>query len=103
MNSLDNPFSFDNPFSRDRNVDHSERVAAIKVWTRQALALTDEATVSVSQFGCAKPTCPRNLTAILVMSQDTPARKVTMHKSIVDVCEDDVVEAWSELSNNPPS
>jgi hypothetical protein len=102
MSFPDDPFSL-NPFNRDRNADHSERVAEIKLWTRQALALSEEATVSVSQFGCAKPTCPRNLTAILVMSEATPPRKVTMHKSIVDVGEDDVVGAWSELLQNSPS
>jgi hypothetical protein len=103
MNSLDDPFSLGNPLSRDRSADHSERVEAIKIWTRQTLALTEESTVSISQFGCAKPTCPRNLTAILVMSQQTPPRKVTIHKSIVDVGEDDVVEAWAELLHNSPS
>jgi hypothetical protein len=90
--------SLDNPFNRQRGADHSERVEAIKLWTRQTLALAEESTVSVSQFGCAKPTCPRNLTAILVMSQDAPARKISIHKSIVDVCEDDVVDAWSDAS-----
>ena len=103
MSLPDDPFSLGNPLSRDRGADHSERVAAIKLWTRQALTLTDEPTVSVSQFGCAKPTCPRNLTAILVMSQDAPPRKITIHKSIVDVGEDDVVDAWSELLQNAPS
>jgi hypothetical protein len=95
--------SLDNPFNRQRNGDHSERVEAIKLWTRQILALTEESTVSISQFGCAKPTCPRNLTAILVMSQEMPPRKITIHKSIVDVCEDDVVGAWSDLFHNSPS
>jgi hypothetical protein len=103
MNSLDDPFSLGNPFKRDRGADHSERVEAIKLWTRQALMLTDEWTVSVSQFGCAKPTCPRNLTAIMVLSEKTPPSKVTMHKSIVDVCEDDVVDAWMKLLESPPS
>ena len=103
MNSLDDPFSLGNPFKRDRGADHSERVEAIKLWTRQALALTEDSSLSVSQFGCAKPTCPRNLTAILVMSQDAPARKITIHKSIVDVGEDDVVDAWSEHLHDSPS
>jgi hypothetical protein len=94
---------FDNPLNRQRGADHSERVEAIKLWTRQTLALTEDSTVSVSQFGCAKPTCPRNLTAILVMSQATPPRKITIHKSIVDVCEEDVVDAWSDLLQNSPS
>jgi hypothetical protein len=86
--------SFDNPFDRSRSSDHSERVEAIKLWTRQTLALTDESTVSISQFGCAKPTCPNQLTGIIVMSQTAPTRKVSIHKSIVDVCESDVLEAW---------
>lgn len=103
MSSLDDPFSLGNPFSRERSADHSERVEAIKLWTRKILALAEESTVSVSQFGCSKPTCPRNLTAVLVMSEGAPARKITMHKSIVDVCEDDVVEAWSDLLQNSPS
>ena len=92
--------SLDNPFNRQRGADHSERVEAIKLWTRQTLALAEESTVSVSQFGCAKPTCPRNLTAILVMSQDAPARKISIHKSIVDVCESDVVDACLDQSRH---
>ena len=103
MSSLDDPFSLGNPFSRERNADHSERVAAIKLWTRQILALGEESTVSVSQFGCAKPTCPRNLTAVLVMAEGVPARKITMHMSIVDVGEQDLVEAWSDLLQNSPT
>jgi hypothetical protein len=90
--------SFDNPLNRQRGADHSEKVEAIKLWTRQTLALTEESTVSVSQFGCAKPTCPRNLTAVLVMSPETPPRKITIHMSIVDVCEDDILGAWREAT-----
>jgi hypothetical protein len=91
--------SLDNPFNRDRGIDHSERVAAIKLWTRQTLALTEESTVSVSQFGCAKPACPNQLTGILVMSQKASTRKISIHKSIADICELDVLDAWR---NAPP-
>ena len=94
--------SFDNPFSRQRGVDNSEQVEAIKLWTRQILALTDDLVVSVGQFGCAKPTCPRNMTIILLMSQEAPTRKISIHKSIVDVCEADVRDACLDPRNAPP-
>ena len=93
--------SFDNPFSRQRSVDRSEQVEAIKLWTRQTLALTEDSVVSVSQFGCAKPTCPRNMTVILLMSEQAPTRKISIHKSIVDVCESDVRDACSDPRNAP--
>jgi hypothetical protein len=92
--------AFENPFSRDRSVDRSEQVEAIKLWTRQTLGLTEDSAVSVSQFGCAKPTCPRNMTVILLMSQEAPTRKISIHKSIVDVCESDVRDACSDPRNS---
>ena len=95
--------TFDNPFNRDSSIDRSEQVEAIKLWTRQALALTEESAVSVSQFGCAKPTCPRNLTVILLLSQAAPTRKISIHKSIVDVCESDVRDACLDFVHNSQS
>lgn len=95
--------TFDNPFNRDSSIDRSERVEAIKLWTRQTLALTEESVVSVSQFGCAKPTCPRNLTVILLLSQEAPTRKISIHKSIVDVCESDVRDACLDFLHNSQS
>jgi hypothetical protein len=95
--------AFDNPFNRDNSIDRSEQVEAIKLWTRQTLALTEESVVSVSQFGCAKPTCPRNLTVILLLSQEAPTRKISIHKSIVDVCESDVRDACLDFVQNSQS
>jgi hypothetical protein len=95
--------AFDNPFNRDNSIDRSEQVEAIKLWTRQNLALTEESVVSVSQFGCAKPTCPRNLTIILLLSQEAPTRKISIHKSIVDVCESDVRDACLDFVQNSQS
>jgi hypothetical protein len=95
--------AFDNPFNRDNSIDRSEQVEAIKLWTRQNLALTEESVVSVSQFGCAKPTCPRNLTIILLLSQEAPTRKISIHKSIVDVCESDVRDACVDFVHNSQS
>ena len=95
--------SLDNPFSRQRSVDYSEQVEAIKLWARQSLPLTEESVVSVSEFSCAKPSCPNRQTVILVMSENAPTQKMSIHKSIADVCEADVFDACLDLLRNWPS
>ena len=95
--------SLDNPFNRDRGIDHSERVAAIKLWTRQNLPLTEETAVSVSEFACAKPSCPNRQTVILVLSEDMSTQKMSIHKAMADVCEADVFDACLELLRNWPA
>ena len=89
-------------------VDHEsasvpEIAAAIKFWTRQALALGDEEIVSVSEFNCGKPTCPNRHTAIMVMSQQGPGRKISIHKPIADIGEFDVLDACLELLRQQPA
>ena len=78
------------------SVSLPEMAAAIKFWTRQALALSDEFIVSVSEFSCGKPTCPNQHTAIFVMSQEGVARKISVHKPLADISEFDVLEAYSD-------
>ena len=92
-----------NPFDRRGGSDVSEKAAAIKLWTRQSLPLTDESIVSVSEFACAKPSCPNRQTVIFVMSEYAPTQKVSIHKTIADVCEADVFDACLDLLRNWPS
>ncbi|HEY2010213.1 MAG TPA: hypothetical protein VGH23_14580 [Rhizomicrobium sp.] len=86
-----------------KSVSLLETAAAIKFWTRQALALTDEYIVSVSEFSCGKPTCPNQHTAIVVMSQEGSARKISIHKPIADICEFDVLDACLDLLRESPA
>ena len=95
--------SFDNPFGRQRGADHSEQVEAIKLWTRQNLPLTEETAVSVSEFACAKPSCPNRQTVILVLSEDMSTQKMSIHRAMADVCEADVFDACLELLRNWPA
>ena len=95
--------SLDNPFNQRKGSDLPEKAAAIKLWTRQNLPLTDETVVSVSEFACAKPSCPNRQTVILVMSEDAPTQKISIHKTIEDVCETDVFDACLELLRDWPS
>jgi hypothetical protein len=92
-----------NPFNQHRSTGLPEKAAAIKLWTRQNLPLTEESVVSVSEFACAKPSCPNRQTVILVMSQDAPTQKISIHKTIADVCETDVFDACLDLLRNWPS
>jgi hypothetical protein len=89
--------------SVDESVSLPEMAAAIKFWTRQALALPDEFIVSVSEFACGKPTCPNQHTAIIVMSQEGPQRKISIHKPIADIREFDVLDACLDLLRNSPA
>ena len=95
--------SFVNPLDRHGSIDRPERVAAIQLWTRQNLPLTEESIVTVSEFACAKPSCPNRQTVILVLSQDAPTQKISIHKTIADVSEIDVFNACLELLRSWPS
>jgi hypothetical protein len=92
-----------NPFNQHKSSGLPEKAAEIKFWTRQNLPLTEESVVSVSEFACAKPSCPNRQTVILVMSEDAPTQKISIHKTIADVCETDVFDACLELLRNWPS
>src|SRR3954471_24504241 len=80
-----------------------EKAAEIKLWTRHNLPLTEETVVSVSEFACIKPDCPKRQTVILVLSEDAPTQKISIRKTIEDVCETDVFDACLELLRNWPS
>ena len=95
--------SFVNPLDRHKSIDLPERAAAIKLWTRQNLPLTEETAVSVSEFACAKPSCPNRQTVILVLSEDMSTQKMSIHKALADVCEADVFDACLELLRNWPA
>jgi hypothetical protein len=84
------------PTDRNGSVGLPERTAAIKFWTRRILALPEDSIVSVSEFACGKPSCLNQHAAILVMSRQGPPRKISIHKRIADICEFDVLEAYSD-------
>src|ERR1700683_3980058 len=92
-----------NPLNQHRSIGLPEKAAAIKPWTRQSLPLTEESVVSVSEFACAKPSCPNRQTVILVMSEDAPTKKISIHKTIADVCETDVFDGCLDLLRDWPS
>ena len=95
--------SFVNPLGRDRSSDLLDKATAIKLWTLQNLPIPEGSIVTVSELNCKKPTCPNKQTVILIMSQDGPTNKMSIHKTIADVAEADVLNACFELLRNWPS
>ncbi len=91
-----------NPLKQSKGTD-PEKAAAIQLWTRQNLPLTEESAVSVSEFDCKKPSCPNRQTVILVLSENAPTQKMSIHKRVADVSEADVFDACLELLRNWPA
>jgi len=95
--------SFVNPLGRDGSSDLPDKIAAIKLWTYQNLPIAGDSIVTVSELNCKKPTCPNKQTVILVMSQDGPTSKMSIHKTLADVSEIDVFNACLDLLRDWPS
>lgn len=89
--------AFVNPLSRnDPGVAVCAR--AVKQWTRDILALAEDAVVSVNELACHLPGCPPRETVILVMRAGEQTFQVSMHKAMRDVTRDDVETALAEAS-----
>ena len=84
--------AFANPLARG-TASVIDKARAIKRWTRERLALPDEAVVSVNELACHLPGCPPRETVVLVM-QDGRTTQASIHKAIQEVTEDDVVDAF---------
>ncbi|MDX3928954.1 MAG: hypothetical protein QHC90_24520 [Shinella sp.] len=68
----------------------------IKQWTRELLALPDDAVVSVNELACHLPGCPPRETVVLVM-QDGKTTQMSIHKAMQDLTKGDVSSGFSAL------
>ena len=64
-----------------------EALGRLKAWTREALALPPEATLSVSEISCTDPSCPGTETVILVMRPGERTRAYKVAKAVDEVTE----------------
>lgn len=85
--------AFVNPLARG-TAGVVDRARAIKQWTRDRLALPDEAVVSVNELACHLPGCLPKETVVLVM-QDGKTIQASIHKAVQQVTEDDVAVAFA--------
>ncbi|MCS0504751.1 hypothetical protein [Ancylobacter mangrovi] len=84
--------TFSNPLRKSRFNGFPEHSARIKTWLRQALNLAENV-VSVNELSCSQAGCPPRQTVILVLSDTVAPRKFAVHKSLLDVVEEDVIAA----------
>lgn len=86
LNSLDR-----NPLRRNPRMPAA--AAAIKAWTRTALDIGDDVVISVNELACPLPDCPPRETVVLVLRTGAPAMRLSIHKAILEVVKQDVIEA----------
>lgn len=65
-------------------------LSRIKAWTREALALPSEATLSVNEISCTDPSCPGTETVILVLCRGERTRAYKVAKAMDAVTEPDL-------------
>ena len=80
-----------NPLGRNPLIPAA--TAAIKGWTREAFGFNDDVVVSVNELSCSEPGCPPRETVVLMLPPGIPPTRLSIHKAVVDVCEQDVIDA----------
>ena len=72
-------------FVEKRSEDLKATADRIKMWVREALSLSDEVAVTVSEINCRDPACPGVETVILVMIPELPTRMIRIARSLAEV------------------
>lgn len=83
--------SYLNPLARSPRIPAA--TAAIKQWARSALGIDDETVISINELACSEPGCPPRETVLLVLEAAAPAMRLSIHKAILDIAEQDVIDA----------
>lgn len=83
-----------NPLARNPRIPAA--TAAIKNWTRTALGIGGETAISINELACSEPDCPPQETVVLILKSGAPAMRLSIHKAIVDICEQDIVDVCKQ-------
>lgn len=78
-----------NPLIPKRGADLKDAADRIKIWAREALSLSDDDAVTVSEINCRDPGCADVETAILVMRAGAPTRMIRIACPLAEVCRAD--------------
>jgi len=71
--------------------EHSRaRTTQIKAWAVEALGLSDDIAVMVTELRCTEPGCPPLETVIAVLSQSVQPRQYKIHKALAEVTHADI-------------
>lgn len=66
------------------------RTTEIKAWAAEALGLTDDVALMVTELRCTEPGCPPLETVVAVLGGDGPNQQYKIHKPLADVTREDV-------------
>lgn len=80
-----------NLFKQQKPTASPEAIQRLKTWTYEALELSPDVPISISQLQCHEPGCPPIETVIAVMTQPTQTYKV--HAAAGDISQAALVEA----------
>lgn len=90
---LEEMISFQASLNGAETTDIPARILEIKAWTRSALSLEQDTTISINELSCSEPDCPPKQVVVLILSKSAAVRKFEIHKALLDVCEEDVAHA----------
>ncbi|MFV9503409.1 MAG: hypothetical protein AB4911_02470 [Oscillochloridaceae bacterium umkhey_bin13] len=65
-------------------------LASIKAWVAEALALSDDVTVMVSELRCAEPGCPPLETVLAVLRPGQPPEQRKLPKATAELTATDI-------------
>jgi len=72
------------------NRDRAAASRRVREWARTLLEATDDDTVVVSELRCTEPGCPPIETMIALLRPGAEPRKVTIHKPVAELTEEEV-------------
>lgn len=88
-----------NLFKQQKPTASPAAIQRLKTWTYEALALSSDVPISISQLQCHEPGCPPIETVIAVMNQPTQTYKI--HTAADDVTQAQVQQALQGHHSHP--
>ncbi len=83
---------FDNPLA-PRGNRLLAKSADIKAWVREALALSDDTTLTITELACRDDGCPDIETVIGIFHNDKPTQTLRVHLPLGELTHADVLNA----------
>lgn len=85
---------FVNPLAGRRAPGYAQAIERLKTATRELLALSDDAVVSVTELACRDPGCPAIETVVAILVAGERPRTARFHKRIPEIGESDLAVAF---------
>jgi hypothetical protein len=73
--------------------EHAAALDRVRAWTRERFALSDDATILVSEVSCALPGCPPRETVVAFWTENERRHQFKLFKPVAEVVMDDAADA----------